>query len=388
MPKLWDIIARSAEIALSTQASDGSMPPGHNGPYRDPETPVRNTAHWLITFLHSYEYTQKPEFKAAGEKTANYLLSPKARPMARTFWCRTNPAKDFSNGLIGQAWVIEALAVASEKLQSSQYKELAESVFHLHPFDEKRGIWKAVNVDGSHSDFDGTFNHQLWFAAAGALLSEDSQNDIAKKIVCFLDVLDKRLKISSKGLIAHPLVWHPGFLKKCKKKAFGLHKRLRYITKTPKYKEAGYHAFNLYALAMLKKRFPEHGFWQTRKLKKTLEYINRDEFRELLQNSNHYSDFYLLNVHADSPTCNRYGYPYNPVGFEVAFALKVFFESSAVVDSQMSLWTCSQFEHTFDSDSGMLSRNTEDPVTLAARIYEATRLPNLDIDISSKYSCI
>ena len=103
MPKLWDIIARSAENALSTQASDGSLPPGHNGPYRDPETPTRNTAHWLITFLHSYDYTQKPEFKASAEKAAEYLMTAKARPMAQTFWCRTDPAKDFANGLIGQA---------------------------------------------------------------------------------------------------------------------------------------------------------------------------------------------------------------------------------------------------------------------------------------------
>ena len=200
----------------------------------------------------------------------------------------------------------------------------------------------------------------------------------------FLDVLDERFKISSTGLISHPLIWQRGFLKKCKKKAFGLYKRLRYISKTPKYKEAGYHAFNLYALAMLKKRFPEHSFWQTSKFKRTLEYINLDEFVTLLQNSDHRSDLYLLNVHSNSPTCNRYGYPYNPVGFEIAFALKVFFESSAAIDSQMLVWISSQFEHTFDYESGMFSRNTEDPVTLAARIYEATRLPNLDIDISPK----
>jgi hypothetical protein len=382
LAKLWDIIARSAENALSTQGSDGSMPPGNNGPYRDPETPTRNTAHWLITFLHSYDYTQKPEFKAAAEKAAEYLMTAKARPMAQTFLCRTDPAKDFPNGLIGQAWVIEALAIASEKLHSGKYKELAENVFCLHPFDEKIGLWKIVNVDGSYRDFDWTFNHQLWFAAVGALLSEDPQSKIIKNITRFLDGLDKKLKVSSKGLISQPLVWYPSFLKKCKKKAFALHKRLRYINKTPSYKEAGYHAFNLYAMAMLKKRFPEHSFWRTDKFRRTLEYINQDEFRELLLNSNHDSDFYFLNVHDDCPTCNRYGYPYNPVGFEVAFAWKVFFEGSNDLDSKMSMWISSQFEHTFDSDSGMFSRNTEDPITLAARIYEATRLPNLEIDIS------
>ena len=375
---------RSAEAALLTQRSDGSMPPGHNGPYRDPETPVRNTAHWLITFLHSYEYTQKTEFKAAAEKAAEYLLTPGARPMAQTFLCRTNQAKDFSNGLIGQAWVIEALAAASDKLQSPKYKKLAKTLFNLHPFDEKKGLWKVVNVDGSYRDFDMTFNHQLWFAATGAMLSEDPQDAIAKKIICFLNMLPGMFKVSSSGLISHPLVLKTNFLKNCKKKVFGLYERLRYISKTSEYKEAGYHAFNLYAMAILKERFQGHSFWQTNKFKKTLEYIDQNEFRQLLQSSKHYSDFYRLNVHPDTPSCNRYGYPYNPVGFEVAFALKVFSNSSSDINSKMSFWASSQFNNSFDFDNNMLSRNTEDPITLSARIYEATRLPNLDIEISPK----
>jgi len=384
LPKLWDIIAVSAETALSIQASDGSMPPGHNGPYQDPETPARNTAHWLITFLHSYEHTNKPEFKAAAQRAADYLLTPGLRPMDKTFCCRSNPAKDFSNGLIGQAWIIEALAIASDKLKSPKYKELAEIVFQLHPFDKKMGIWEILNVDGSYRGFDPTFNHQLWFAAAGALLSNDANSDITKKIVRFMDVMHKKFKVSSRGLIAHPLVPDIIFLKKCKKKVFYFCRRLRYFSRTPKYKEAGYHAFNLYAFAILKKHFPDHSFWHTNKFRKTLDYIKQDEFTTLLHSANHDSDFYRLAAAVNSPSCNRYGYPYNPVGFEVAFALKVFSQDSTGTDSQMSNWISSQFDHNFDSDSNMLSDDTEDAVVLAARIYEATRLPNLDIEISPK----
>lgn len=36
-----------------------------------------------------------------------------ARPMAATFWHRKNPEKDACNGLIGQAWTIEALTMAA-----------------------------------------------------------------------------------------------------------------------------------------------------------------------------------------------------------------------------------------------------------------------------------
>ena len=48
---LYDLLVDTADRAIEIQRSDGSMPPGHNGPYYDPETPVRNTAHWSITFV-------------------------------------------------------------------------------------------------------------------------------------------------------------------------------------------------------------------------------------------------------------------------------------------------------------------------------------------------
>ncbi|WP_295101702.1 hypothetical protein [uncultured Candidatus Kuenenia sp.] len=48
---LGDIIVQSGRAALQLQAKDGSFPQGCNGPYHDPETPARNTAHWLITML-------------------------------------------------------------------------------------------------------------------------------------------------------------------------------------------------------------------------------------------------------------------------------------------------------------------------------------------------
>ena len=38
---LSDIILQSCEAALQLQSEDGSFPPGCNGPYHDPETPVR-----------------------------------------------------------------------------------------------------------------------------------------------------------------------------------------------------------------------------------------------------------------------------------------------------------------------------------------------------------
>ena len=52
---LYDILVKSALAGIALMQDDGSMPNGHNGPYGDPETPVRNTAHWSITFAKAYE---------------------------------------------------------------------------------------------------------------------------------------------------------------------------------------------------------------------------------------------------------------------------------------------------------------------------------------------
>ena len=49
--KLYDIIVDSSEKALM-KISNHHMPPGHDGPHFDVETPVRNTSHWLLTYLH------------------------------------------------------------------------------------------------------------------------------------------------------------------------------------------------------------------------------------------------------------------------------------------------------------------------------------------------
>jgi hypothetical protein len=52
---LYDFLGSAADRGLRFQKEDGSFPPGYNGSYDDPETPVRNTGHWLITFLKAYE---------------------------------------------------------------------------------------------------------------------------------------------------------------------------------------------------------------------------------------------------------------------------------------------------------------------------------------------
>ena len=60
--------------SLKKQNNDGSMSPGHNGPYHDPETPVRNTSNYLMAFLRAWELSNDDKFLRGAEKCLNYLI--------------------------------------------------------------------------------------------------------------------------------------------------------------------------------------------------------------------------------------------------------------------------------------------------------------------------
>jgi hypothetical protein len=114
--KLNDFLIGAAQAGLSLQKADGTFPPGHNGSWNVKETPVRNTAHWLVTCAKAYELTRDISFKNAVEKAGAYLLSSKARPFDCTYHILDQKGWE-TNGLVGQAWVMEALLAAYKFLK-------------------------------------------------------------------------------------------------------------------------------------------------------------------------------------------------------------------------------------------------------------------------------
>ena len=355
---LYDIILQSASAAFKLQKDDGSMLAGWNGPYHEEETPVRNTAHWLITFLKAYEISGDKKYKDAAKKCVDYLLSEEARPMNATFWHRKAKRKDKCNGLIGQAWTIEALSIAGKKLHLNKCKKIAEEVFFLHPFNEKCGLWRRVNIDGKILDFDYVFNHQLWFAASASLIKIKEINELVE---IFIDKLNENMKIDETGLIYHFLSPHCNAKTKLYTVAINL-----YLAKKGRkhYKilREGYQSFNLYAFALLKENFPFHPYWNNEVFISSLNHIKSQSYRDYMEN-------------------NRYGSPYNPVGFENAFVIHVFSDKFDRNASLISEWVSWQIKKHFDFDEHMMEKNTEDPITLSARLYEATRLPDVSIRI-------
>ena len=54
-----NIIMYSAEFGSDYLKTNKIMAPGHNGPYQDQETPIRNNAHWAMIFIKAFELSKK-----------------------------------------------------------------------------------------------------------------------------------------------------------------------------------------------------------------------------------------------------------------------------------------------------------------------------------------
>jgi hypothetical protein len=356
MTGLHDLLARSAAAGLRLQRPDGCLAAGVNGPYADPETPVRNTAHWLVLFATMHWRSGEPRLREAALRAAAFLSSAAVRPAGATFQCRTRSGKDACNGLIGQAWAIEALAEAATCLDAEPLAKLAETVFLLHPFDAHAGLWRRVEVDGTVLGPDFTLNHQLWFAAAGSVLAPLAAAEVGLRVRAFLDALPRSLALHRDGAVRHPvsprtaLRIAPRVGLRLARERVGLRAPLRE-------KAVGYHAFNLHALATLRTRLPEHAFWTSPRFERAWGYAGSPAFRAEV-------------------AVNRYAWPYNPTGFEMAWALDAFAPGSR---AEQEGWVALQLRRHYDARTNLLSRATSDPVTLAARLYEAARLGDLCI---------
>jgi len=363
-------------------SNDGSMSPGHNGPYHDPETPVRNTGHWIITFATAYEWTRDEKYRKAARRCADYLLSKPARPQGFSFYHRNGP-KDHCNGLIGQAWTFEALAKAAMLFGDQKYAVLAEEVFFQHTFDEELGLWNRLEIDGNTLSYDMTFNHQLWFAACASLINANRRAEIQKRVTVFIDCLDRNLTVLPNGLVFHPIenLWKKNDPRQftrstqMKKSIRTWLNVLKYWELPAKkreklvYKSIGYHVFNMYAFALLKQQIPDYPFWFSGKFCKMIDYMETFEYQEGIIN-------------------NKYGYPYNPPGFEVPFLLYVLkgLSRNELIE-QTKHWTGEQFRRCYNPKTGMMEKNTEDSKTHTARLYELMRLPRevlnaVDLELS------
>lgn len=344
-----NIFLRVAEAGLTEQYREtGSMPAGRNGPYLDKETPVRNTAHWTQIFLCAHRLSRKKVFLNAARRCANYLVGSNASRNGSIFIHREKKERDSCNGLIGPAWTIEGLCAAYQAFKDERYLAIARDYFFAHPFMEKTCLWKRVEPDRSVLTEDMTFNHQLWFCMAGAILFSNGVLEAKHSVESFLARLDKHLSVAWSGRIEHSIWTTKTWIKnkiKCLIK--------RQLKQGALLKEVGYHAFNLYAFAVLFTLLPNHPFFKSQRWVKVVQYQGHDEFLCCIDKS-------------------EYGFPYNPPGFELPYVNAVFNNSISFPISNNE-WLQRQISWLLDTGTWRFCKNNKDSITMTARLYECAR---------------
>ncbi|MFC1844175.1 hypothetical protein ACFLZ5_05235 [Thermodesulfobacteriota bacterium] len=343
-----DIFQQVCQSSLERQAPEGSMPAGHNGPYCDPETPVRNTAHWIQTFICAFHLTGEEKYRQAAKRCADYLIGKNVPRSGSIFRHREKPGKDSCNGLIGPAWTIEGLCAAYDAFGEDKYLSLACDYFTVHPFSTQTGLWKRVEPDGTILSEDWTFNHQLWFCMSGALLYKSGVEEVYASVNDFISNINKHLTLSFSGRITHSIWSNTQKTKQYIKWLLYPESRKQLLLK-----EVGYHAFNLYAFSVMKTIFTDHPFWDTKVWNSMLKYLDSREYVSLI-------------------TKSIYGFPYNPPGFEILYVNQVFGKTLPLKVSDQE-WLQKQINLLLHPDIWQLSRNNNDPETLTARLYECSR---------------
>jgi len=354
---------------------NGFITGGHNGPYYDKDTNVRNTAHYAIIFSYIYKLIGEEKYYHAVKKCGDYLVSNEAIPYDSNFYCRQTSKKDMCNGTIGAAWAIEGLVEAYKVIKDDVYLKTAQDVFELFPYDTARNAWVIVDTDGSKKTIDMTFNHQLWLAAAGVqILSVCQNNNIKKKCNAFFNNIEKMFKTYPNGLVKHSMYIGSS----AKDSLINTARRCRYLLRriktaqSMKYKENGYHLFNIYAFAIVREKGWEIPLFKTKKFSKALDYCFSEELYEWLENrSIHYDINRMTKV--KNNIINIYGYPYNAPGFELSYIYKVFKKSLQNHDTLVNDVIKKQIKLTYNIEAQSFNKNCEDSRTLDARIYEYVR---------------
>tara|TARA_B100000315_G_C14528745_1_gene565124 strand:- start:35 stop:1078 length:1044 start_codon:yes stop_codon:yes gene_type:complete len=346
------------------------MPSGHNGPRFDIDTPLRTTAHWAITFLKSFQLTKDEIFMNSAERSLEYISSHFRKSNA-AFFCRNSNRKDKSNGLIGQAWVIEALAIGGNVLKNENLLDIASNVFLNHRFNERLGLWHQLGVDGSTGPIIDTYNQQVWFALSGYLIDENGYYNpiIEKRIDNFLKNVFNNLYLYRSGLICHGIPKRK--LKDESSFSNYLEINVKKMGKSFYEQSVGYHSFNLYAYSVLSRLSDD---WDNRlrlnnKFHKALKFVLKNKYENALEN-------------------NVYALQYNPTGIELAYTIITF---SDIVEDVHGLdanalatyWLNKQFKAHFSMRDSYLNRNTVDANILSARLYEATRIPNISLQFKT-----
>lgn len=324
------------QAGLSRLSPGGKMPAGQNGPHGHRMTAARNNCHWSILFSSLFAIKGDSVWDQAARTCLDFILD-NLRKDGGAVCHRIQKGRSSTNGLIGQAWTIEALLAGARNLNEDRYMRAASELVLLHEFDFECGLWKEIHLDGSPYRLNMTLNQQIWFMAM-AVQTEGPR--YRRHMRCFLDQLPRNAFQYPDGLYGLPV-------------RRGFKSKLRYLAEMKEKRSiaAGYHLFALKGLSMLFTQWPEHPYFKCRGFRRALQFAFSDRFLSELK-------------------CATFGFPYNVPGFEIAYIHEAF--SSFVRGGGRTVNAMYEHQMTqhYNAQTHLLELNTPDADTLSARIYE------------------
>ena len=358
----YNILIETRVEELINFDSSEQLLSGKNGPYNDIETWLRGAAHSISLLANYYNEVDKSEkILTAIESFSNAILNSKYYKGEAYFICRNNTNKDKTNGVIGVAWILEGLANGYSVSKSKSTKKCIVEIIQSLKFNDELKLWQRPSLKGqSKEPVDMTFNHQLWLAYSVAFCNKVLGQELNRNVLEFLKNIDKLITVKKDGRIQHAIIKHTvkGYLKKIKTLA-----KCFIQKKSTKYKEDGYHLFNMYAFARLKSlgysKYFENAGW----FKQALKYANSEELFRSLTTNDEESDYYSLEK-SSGLVFNRYGIPYNVSGFEYFYVHNIFGLNNVDLAER---YLSNQTKCYVDNNR---SKFTEDEVNLYYRLYE------------------
>ena len=367
------LIESFTKIDLLVQRSEFEN--GHNGPYKDEETDVRKLAHLLVLYSNIIKSNLLPDrndLKPRLKLILDQLLNNENYKSGAYFRCRIKPGKDEVNGVIGVAWVIEGLCAAYEVLEDQNILIFLNEIINGIKFNKERGLWeRPTYIDSNKSGIDETFNHQLWLAYALVYYYKVAKKEVSIDLKNFFSNLDKHLNTHQDGLIKHAIENKNGSKNKLKnylkKWKISLESMLK--GKSTRYKENGYHLFNMYAFSRISNLGFDNLFWNSINFQKTLKYVSSKKLLEELISNKERKDYYSIST-PSFLKYNRYGFPYNVAGFEFLYVDKVFklkleYLSGKYLNNQLQV-----YGYSIESNKFKENIQSEDELNLFLRSYE------------------
>jgi hypothetical protein len=275
MNRLSNVLLEAAERATTEQLPTGSFRAGTNGGYGDCDTPLRNTSHWAFSFARAFMMTNDPKFSSSLERAICYIEKC-IRTCRGGLVMRISRGKDHTNGILGPAHILESLIEAATALQSDAIRTLAEEYYCRHAFNASRGLWNSTDPNGKVLPPDGTFNHQLYFAAVACQLQgEQAKIDVAN----FLQCLERNFGVNKDGRIKHFASFPSRTLKQSLKGLINAVYDKKGAESFAK-KEDHYHLYNMYAFAVLSLHTGSDFPAIQKRLAKAIEYARSVRFAE------------------------------------------------------------------------------------------------------------